>query len=59
VWSLYGDIYTPVVRLMCGVCMETLVYTRSQTDVRILYEDICTPVVRLMCGVSMETSVHK
>jgi hypothetical protein len=63
VWSLYGHICTPVVRLMCGVCMETLVwthmYTSCQSKVWSLYSDICTPDNSLMCWVSMESSEHK
>jgi hypothetical protein len=56
-WSLYGDICTPVVRLMYAVCMEN-VYKRYQTNVWSLYGDFCTPFVRLKCGVCMETQVY-
>jgi hypothetical protein len=74
VWSLYGDICTQDIRLMCGVCMDSSVltlsdwcvksvlthlYTRYQIDVWSLYGDIYTPVVWLMCGVCMDTTVHK
>jgi hypothetical protein len=29
VWSLFGDICTPDIRLMCGVCMEIPVHKMS------------------------------
>jgi hypothetical protein len=73
-WILYGDVCTQVIRVMCGVCMDTslhnisekyvdslwrLLYKRYQTDIWNLYGVICTPDIRLMCEDSMETSVHK
>jgi hypothetical protein len=56
--SLYGHICTPVVRLMCGVCMETSVHNISDWCVESVL-NICTQVIRLICGVCMEISVHQ
>jgi hypothetical protein len=58
VWSLYGQIFTQVFRLMCVIYMDTYVH-QLQNDVCSLYGDICTLVFRLMCGVCIVTSVHQ
>jgi hypothetical protein len=71
--SLYGDIFTPVVRLMCGVFMEAslhemsdwcvqnvwkYLYTICQTDVWSLYGDTSEHKISDWCLMSVLTHLY-